>query len=66
MLAPDVIVIGGGLAEAMPELFKKEVSKTAEENVMPAFRGTFAVQIAKLGDDAGILGAAGWAERNAG
>lgn len=65
LLAPDVIVIGGGLAEAMPDLLKKDISKAAEENVMPAYRGSFKVQIAELGDDAGVLGAAGWAERKA-
>lgn len=61
LLAPDVVVIGGGLAEAMPDLFSEEVFTTAQARVMPAYRDTFEVHIAELGDDAGILGAAGWA-----
>lgn len=63
LLAPDVVVIGGGLAEAMPDLFEKEAGAAANEHVMPAFRGTFSVRTAKLGDDAGVLGAAAWAAR---
>jgi len=61
LLAPDVVVIGGGLAEAMPELFTEEIATTARQHVMPAFRTTFRVRIAKLGDNAGVLGTAAWA-----
>ncbi len=61
LLAPDVVVIGGGLAEAMPKLFTEEITSTARQNVMPAFRTTFRVCIAKLGDNAGVLGSAAWA-----
>lgn len=67
LLSPDVVVIGGGLAEAMPKLFEEEVSRAARQRVMPAFRDTFRVCIAKLGDNAGVLGAAAWvAEQVAG
>lgn len=61
LLAPDVVVIGGGLAEAMPSLLLEEITNTAGQNVMPAFRTTFRVCIAKLGDNAGVLGTAAWA-----
>lgn len=61
LLAPDVVVIGGGLAEALPQIFEQEVGQTARAQVMPAFRNSFRVVIAKLGDDAGVLGAAAWA-----
>lgn len=60
LLAPDIIVLGGGLVEAMPKLFESEVSQTAAERVMPALRNSFRVCIAKLGDDAGTYGAAAW------
>ncbi len=63
LLGPDAVVIGGGLAEAMPEFFADEISRTADEHVMPPFRGTFRVKTAELGDDAGVLGAAAWAEQ---
>lgn len=61
LLLPDVIVLGGGLVEAMPELYVKEVSETARDRVMPGFRDTFKVVSASLGDDAGIRGAAAYA-----
>lgn len=61
LLAPDVVVIGGGLAEAMPKLFSEEITRNARLHVMPAFRNTFRVCIAKLGDNAGVLGTAAWA-----
>jgi glucokinase len=63
LIAPDVIVLGGGLVEAMPEIFVHEVGQTARERVMPAFRESFSVVATKLGDDAGALGAAAWARR---
>ncbi|MHB0955746.1 MAG: ROK family protein [Pirellulaceae bacterium] len=63
LLAPDVVVLGGGLVEAMPELFLEEVSRTAKGRVMKSFRDTFRVVAAKLGDDATVRGAAAWASR---
>ena len=61
LLAPDVVVLGGGLVEAMPALFREEVQAAAQRRVMDAFRGTFKVRIAKLGDYANATGAAAWA-----
>ncbi len=58
LLAPDVVVLGGGLVEAMPELFVEEVSATAQDGVMRPFRDTFRVVAAALGDRATVLGAA--------
>jgi len=63
VIAPDVIVLGGGLVEAMPDLYVKEVERAATRRVMPAFRDTFKVVVTKLGDDAGVLGAAAWARK---
>ncbi|MGH7127289.1 MAG: ROK family protein [Planctomycetaceae bacterium] len=61
LLAPDVIVLGGGLVEALPELFVDGVWAAARENVMPAYKQTFEVHAAELGDDATVMGAAAWA-----
>ncbi len=61
LLAPDRIVLGGGLVEAMEELFLGTVKKTARRHVMQAYRDRFDVVPAKLGDEAGVLGAAAWA-----
>jgi glucokinase len=62
LLVPDVVVLGGGLVEAMPELYRTEVEQTARENVIGVYRKAFAVETAELGDDAAVLGAAGWVE----
>jgi len=63
LLAPDIIILGGGLVEAMEELIVTTVKKTARANVMAPYRETFDVVPAKLGDDAGALGAAAWAQK---
>jgi glucokinase len=62
MLGPDTIVLGGGLVEAMPGLFANGVRESALRNVMPAFRDTFEVFPAQLGDDAAAMGAAAWVQ----
>ncbi len=62
VLLPDTVVLGGGLVEAMPDLFVNPVRKSANKRVMPSFESTFKVVPAKLGDDAAVLGAAAWAQ----
>ena len=62
LLAPDVIVLGGGLVEALPKLFLEEVGKTVAKKVMPSFLKTYELKVARLGDDAGAMGAAAWAK----
>lgn len=63
LLCPDTIVLGGGLVEAMEELFLETVSKTAHKHVMEVYKNRFKVVAAQLGDDAGVKGAAAWARR---
>lgn len=58
LLAPDIVVLGGGLVEALPDIFLKESEKAARNSVMPSFRDLFKVVTAKLGDDACAFGAA--------
>jgi glucokinase len=58
LLAPDVIVLGGGLVEEMPALFLNEVRATLNKGVSDAFRSTFKVVAARCGDHATALGAA--------
>ncbi len=60
LLLPDVVILGGGLVEAMSKLFVDEVEKACKQRVMPAFESAFKVVSAKLGDDATSLGAAAW------
>lgn len=61
LLSPDRIVLGGGLAEALPDLFKKEVKHGMDDWVLPSFKNTYTVEVAELGDDATVLGAAAFA-----
>ena len=61
LLAPDVIVLGGGLVEALPKLFMDEVGKSLADRVMPSYLKTYELKVARLGDDAGAMGAAAWA-----
>ena len=62
LLAPEVVVLGGGLVEAMPELYVKTVEKTVADFIMPSYKDTYRIETAKLGDDAAVLGAAAWAK----
>lgn len=62
LIAPDVVVLGGGLVEGLPELICATVQDEAKKRVMPAFVDEFRVVVASLADDAGAMGAAGWAE----
>jgi len=62
-LAPDRVVLGGGLVEEMPDLYREEVVAGLDGQVMPSFKGTYKVVVAKLGDDATVKGAAAWAQQ---
>ena len=63
LLLPDVIVLGGGLIDALPVLYLEEVGKAISKHIMPAFQKTYELKVALLGDDAGAMGAAAWARR---
>lgn len=65
LLAPDKIVLGGGLVEAMEELVVTTVRETARRHVLEPYRERFEVVPAKLGDDATTIGAAAWAQKKA-
>lgn len=62
ILLPDVIVLGGGLVEALPQIYLSEVKDALSAHVMPAYVGVSEVKTAQLGDDAGAMGAAAWAQ----
>jgi glucokinase len=65
LLAPDIVVLGGGLVEAMPQIYIEEVEQTARKRVMRTYRDAFRVALAKLGDGAAVAGAAAWARESA-
>ena len=66
LLNPEVIVLGGGLVEAMPELILPEARNAANHFILPSFRNTFKIVSAQLGDDATASGAAAWAQQTIG
>ena len=58
LLAPDTVVLGGGLVQEMPALFLEEVSSVLGKGVIASFRDTYKVVAARCGDQATTLGAA--------
>jgi glucokinase len=64
LLAPDVILLGGGLVEAMPDVLTEEIEKSLKKHLMPSFKKSFEIRTASLGDYAGVTGAAAWAQEN--
>ncbi|MBF0543682.1 MAG: ROK family protein [Candidatus Riflebacteria bacterium] len=57
-IAPDIVVLGGGLVEAMPAIYLKEISAAIKEEAVEFLATDVKVAVAKLGDEAGVLGAA--------
>jgi glucokinase len=64
LLCPDKIVLGGGMVEALPELFVETVTETARQRVMPSYVESFQVVAAELGDYATAMGAAAWVRKS--
>ena len=65
LLAPDVVVLGGGLVEAVPRIVLEETKAGIQETAMASFLRQFRVVEADLGDDATTLGAAALAAEGA-
>ncbi len=63
LIGPDVIVLGGGLVEAMPKLYLAEIESTIKTEAMKAYTTGLKVAAAACGDDAVVLGAAALAAR---
>jgi glucokinase len=57
-LNPEMIVLGGGLTEALPSIIRKEVQSAIEAHATEAARSGLKVVTAKLGDHAVAAGAA--------
>jgi glucokinase len=55
---PDMIVLGGGLVEAMPSLITKEAEKTMRRHALPTSAQHVKVAVAKFGDRSIVMGAA--------
>ncbi len=58
IISPEMVVIGGGLVEALEDKIMPDIRYHAGRNCFPIMSETCEIVPAKLGDDAGILGAA--------
>jgi len=58
VLSPEAVILGGGLVEAMPDLYLDEVKKAMKDHAMPFLRKRVRIMPAALGDNAVALGAA--------
>jgi len=65
ILAPEVVVLGGGVMEALADEMTSVILKTAKEHAMPGTMKNVEIIASKLGDSAGITGAAVLARREA-
>jgi len=63
LVAPDMVVLGGGLVEAMPDLLVTHVEEAARNRAAPPVSKSFKVAAARLGDEAVVRGAAAWAQK---
>lgn len=63
MLNPEVVVLGGGLMEALEEEMMPIITKVAMDSVLPGTGRGIQIRASKLGDDAGIVGGAVLARR---
>ncbi len=65
ILGPDVVVLGGGVMEALADEMTAIILKTAKDHAMPGTMKNVEIMVSKLGDSAGITGAAVLARREA-
>ncbi|MFO0936414.1 MAG: ROK family protein [Gemmataceae bacterium] len=66
LLSPEVVVIGGGVTEALKETFTERVWEFATRVVLPNAADGVKFVHAGLGDDAGITGCAAYARNRLG
>ena len=65
ILGPDVVVLGGGVMEALSDEMSGIITKTAKEHAMPGTMKGVDIVVSKLGDNAGITGGAVLAKKQA-
>lgn len=63
LLNPEIVVVGGGVIEALADEMMPTLIKAAKEHVMPGTMSGIEIKASKLGDNAGITGAAVLARR---
>ena len=63
-LNPEMIILGGGVVEALDDKFIERIRKFAAEYALPNTMDGVEIVTAKLGDDAGVIGASVLAHHN--
>jgi glucokinase len=58
LINPEVVVLGGGVIEALAEEMMPTIIKSAKAHIMPGTFKNVEIVASKLGDDAGITGSA--------
>ena len=58
LLDPAVVVIGGGIAEALGQRYVEWVKEIADRQILASAAREIPIVASKLGDDSGLLGAA--------
>ena len=66
LLSPEVVVVGGGVAGALGEPFIERIWEIAQRYTLPGAAENVRCVPAALGDDSGIVGAAGFARAKSG
>jgi glucokinase len=64
LLSPEVVVIGGGVTQALGDSFIERVWDIAQRYLLPGAAANMRCVPAALGDDSGITGAAAFAKGN--
>lgn len=65
IFGPEVVVLGGGLMEALEDEMLGDIIKAAKEHALPGSMKGVNIVASKLGDNAGITGGAVMAKRSA-
>lgn len=58
LLGTPIVILGGGLSEALGQHFVELVSASCNQHVLPRLQGRVQCRLTSLGADAGIVGAA--------
>ncbi|MDH7504048.1 MAG: ROK family protein [Verrucomicrobiota bacterium] len=66
LLNPEVVVLGGGVMDALEDEMLAIIVETAHDNAMPGTDKGIEIVASKLGDEAGITGGAVLAKQNLG
>lgn len=57
-LAPECLLLGGGVVEALGQGYVDRIERTCRAHIFPAQAANLVVRMSSLGDHAGVLGAA--------